>query len=118
MMLNKQLCLGPAVPLLMGCPFTLCFLARSQTPTPSLESLGTSLVVQWLGSGFPMQGLIPGQGTINRFHKLRVRMAQLKILNTAARLKILHMLADQPQPNKRAFWVSPVVKDLPANAGV
>ena len=49
-------------------------------------------------------------------HKLRVRMAQLKILNTATKTEDPACLQTS-HSQIRAFWVSPVVKNLPANAG-
>ena len=49
-------------------------------------------------------------------HKLRVRMAQLKILNTATKTED-PACVQTSHSQIRAFWVSPVVKNLPANAG-
>ena len=100
-------------------PFLLCFLARSQIPTPSSgesRDFPGGPKAKVLGSQCRDRSLV--RELLINSHKLqpRVRMAQLKILNTATKTEDPACLQTS-RSQIRASRVSPVVKNPPANAG-
>ena len=104
---------------LAGVPFLLCFLARSQIPTPSSgesRDFPGGPKAKVLGSQCRDRSLV--RELLINSHKLqpRVRMAQLKILNTATKTEDPACLQTS-RSQIRASRVAPVVKNPPANAG-
>ena len=66
-----------------------------------INSIGTSLVVQWVRLRAPSAGgpsSIPVQGTRSHVPQLRVRMLQLKILHAAT--KIPHARSEERRVGK------------------